>query len=97
MPGTSPGMTMRGSDLVGENRREPMQAETAWCTSVTALAARQAPTQASRSTPGVALRLLDTGIDLTSSIRDFGADRVGEARRGIHIHDDGAMAFKADL
>ena len=40
---------------------------------------------------------LDTGIDLTSSIRDFGADRVGEARRGIHIHDDGAMAFEADL
>ena len=38
MPGTSPGMTMRGSDLVGENRREPMQAETAWRALVAELA-----------------------------------------------------------
>ena len=37
IPGTSPGMTMRGSDLVGENRREPTQAKTAWCTLVAAL------------------------------------------------------------
>ena len=30
MPGTSPGMTMRGSDLVGKNRREPTLAEAGW-------------------------------------------------------------------
>ena len=47
--------------------------------------------------PRVARRLLDAGVDLAGPVGDLAADRVGEARGGIHVHDDGAVAFEADL
>jgi len=47
--------------------------------------------------PGAAPRLLDAGVDLTCALGDVAADRVGEASRGVHVHDDGAVAFEADL
>jgi len=53
--------------------------------------------QLSDRVPGAASRLLDAGIDLACPVGDVAADRVGEAPRGVHIHDDGAVAFEADL
>ena len=64
---------------------------------VAALADQRASTKPSDYVPGAEPRLLDAGVDLTCALGNVAPDRVGEAVRGVHVHDDGAVAFEADL
>ena len=80
-----------------EHKNGRISAEAVWHALVTELVDSRASNQPSAPMPGAAPGLLDASVDLAGAVGDLVADRVGEAACGVHVHDDGSVAFEADF